>query len=241
MIAVTIILSVLGFFLRRSQLNTVFDAIGVIPGSKMPLVWVAIAAVILFAVLSFLLRGRKKYQALSSTRMLPMAGGVAAGLLMLVSGLIIGLSSTRTTTDLLIGLGSILTGLCWVGTSVLRHKGARIHPVLFLVPVAFFIVELVCRFRFWTRDPVILDYCFDLFALIASMCAMLHLSSYCFDQGSRRATVFFAYCGIFFSAVAMAGAPMSELLGYLAVALWLMVQLWLLLRPMPRKRRGEEE
>ena len=73
------------------------------------------------------------------------------------------------------------------------------------------------------------------------MCGLLHLSAYCFDQGARRITVFFALCGIYFSAVAMAGASAEMLLGYLAAAIWLLVQLWLLLRPMPRKPRGEEE
>ncbi len=237
---ITMLLAGLGFFLRRSQLDTAFDAIGVIPDSKMPLIWVAVLVVLLFAAVSFLLRKRKKYQALSSTRVLPLAGGCLAGVLMAVSGVML-LISAAQKTDMLVGMGGVVTGLCWAAASVLRYRGARIHVALFLVPTVFLVVELICRFRFWTRDPVILDYCFDLFALIASMCALLHLSGYCFDQGGRRITVFYALCGVFFSAVAMAGAPVAELLGYLSMAVWLLVQLWLLLRPMPRKTRGEEE
>ena len=45
----TIILAGLGFFLRRTQLQTAFDAIGVIPGSKMTLIWVSVL-VLLFIV-----------------------------------------------------------------------------------------------------------------------------------------------------------------------------------------------
>ncbi len=237
---ITIILAGLGFFLRRSQLQTAFDAIGVIPGSKMPLIWVTILVVLLFAAISFLLRKRKKYQTLSSTRMLPLVGGCLAGVL-LAAGSIMSLLSMEQKADLIVGLGGILAALCWVVVSVLRHRGAKAHAALYLLPVLFLVVDLVCQFRLWTRDPVILDYCFDLLALIAAMCALIHLSGYCFDQGGRRITVFYALCGVFFSAVSMAGTPVAELLSYLGVAVWLLVQLWLLLRPMPRKPRGEEE
>lgn len=240
LIIITILLSALGFFLRRSQLETAFDAIGVIPGSKMPLIWVMLLVVLVFAAVSFLLRKRKKYQALSSTRMLPLVGGCLAGALLIV-GSVITMLSMEQKADLLVGLGGVLAALCWIAVSLLRHRGTKSPAALYLVPVLFLIVDLVCRFRLWTRDPVILDYCFDLFALIAAMCALIHLSGYCFDQGGRRITVFFALCGVFFSAVSMAGAPAAELLSYLGVTVWLLVQLWLLLRPMPRKPRGEEE
>ena len=236
----TIILAGLGFFLRHTQLQTAFDAIGVIPGSKMTLIWVSVFVVLLFVAMSFLLRNRKKYQSLASTRPLPLAGGCAAGILLAVDSVLLLIANSQKV-DLVIGLGGVAAAACWIGVSVLRYRGAKAHAALYLVPVVFFVVELVCRFRFWTRDPVILDYCFDLLALISSMCGLLHLSAYCFDQGARRITVFFALCGIYFSAGAMAGASAEMLLGYLAAAIWLLVQLWLLLRPMPRKSRGEEE
>lgn len=240
MMIITIILAGLGFFLRRTQLQTAFDAIGVIPGSKMTLIWVSIFVVLLFAAMSFLLRKRRKYQSLASTRLLPLVGGCAAGVLLAVGSVLMLIADTQTM-DLIIGLGGVVAAACWIGTSVLRYRGTKAHAVLYLVPVVVFVVVLVCRFRFWTRDPVILDYCFDLFALISSMCALLQLSGFCFDQGGRRVTVFFALCGVYFSAVAMAGAAAEVLLAYLAAAVWLLVQLWLLLRPMPRKPRGEEE
>lgn len=239
-ILVTILLAGLGFFLRRSQLKTAFDAIGLIPGSKMTLIWVALFVVLLFAAISFLLRKRKKYQALSSIRMLPMVGGCLAGVLLL-AGSVLTLLNMELKDDLFVGLGGVVAALCWIAVSVLRHRGTKAHAALYLLPALFLVVDLVCRFRIWTRDPVILDYCFDLFALIASMCALIHLSSYCFDQGGRRVTVFFSLCGVFFSAAAMAGASAAVLLGYLGVSVWLLVQVWLLLRPMPRKPRGEEE
>ena len=58
---VTVILAVAAFFLRKSQLKTAFDEIGVIPGSGRALVWIAIAVVILFAGYSYFKRDRKNF------------------------------------------------------------------------------------------------------------------------------------------------------------------------------------
>lgn len=234
----TVILAGLGFFLRRAQLQTAFDEIGLIPGSKMPLIWVSIAVVLLFAVMSFLLRKRKKYQTLSSTRMLPLAGGCLAGGLLAVGSVLMLLAGSQKM-DLLLGFSGVVAAACWIAVSVLRYRGTKAHTALYLLPTLFFVIELICRFRLWTRDPVILDYCFDLFALIAIMCALIHVAGFCLDQGARRLAVFYALCGIYFSAVSMAGAAVEVVLHYLAAVIWLLVQLWLLLRPMPRKPRGE--
>ncbi len=236
---ITIILAGLGFFLRRSQLQTAFDAIGVIPNSKMPLIWVSVLVVLLFAAMSFLLRKRKKYLCLSSTRVFPLAGGCLAGGLLAASSILLVVADARNM-DLVIGYSGIVAAACWIAASIQRYRGTKAHPALYLLPALYFVVSLICRFRLWTRDPVILDYCFDLFALIAAMCALLHLSGFCFDQGGRRITVFYALCGVYFSAIAVAGVPVAEMLGYLAAAVWLLVQVWLLLRPMPRKAQVEE-
>ena len=134
-----------------------------------------------------------------------------------------------------------MTSGCWVGTALSRYRAKPAHGALFLLPAVFYVVELVLQFRLWTQDPVILDYCYDLLALICTMCALFHLGGYSFDQGRRRLTVFFALCGVFFNAAAMAGAPAAETFGYLAAALWLMVNLWLLLRPATQRARSAED
>jgi len=86
-----------------------------------------------------------------------------------------------------------------------------------------------------------LDYCYDLLALICTMCALFHLGGFCFDQGRRRSAVFFTMGGVFFNVVAMAGAPAAEALSYLAATLWLLVNLWLLLRPVSRRTASAAE
>lgn len=237
---VTVILAVAAFFLRKSQLKTAFDEIGVIPGSGRALVWIAIAVVILFAGYSYFLRGRKKYSAISS-RWLPLMGASCAAAALLLVGSILRLGAPMEKSALVIAIGGIVAAGCWVGTALSRYQAKQAHGALFLLPAVFYVVDLVLQFRLWTRDPVILDYCFDLLALICTMCALFHLSGFSFDQGHRRITVFFVLCGVFFNAAAMAGAPAAEFLGYLAAALWLLVNLWLLLRPASQREKTVED
>ena len=46
----TLLLAAAAFFLRRSQLKTSFDEIGVIAGSSKLLIWIALVVIALFAV-----------------------------------------------------------------------------------------------------------------------------------------------------------------------------------------------
>ena len=54
-----------------------------------------------------------------------------------------------------------------------------------MIPALFFAVRLIMDFRLWSQDPQILDYCFDLFALLSIMCATYYLGGFCFAKQSR--------------------------------------------------------
>lgn len=236
----TAALAVAGFFLRQHQLKTAFDAIGVIPGAGRTFSWITVAVVVLFAVYTWFLRSRKKYAAISS-RWMPLFVVSCAAAALLLLGSILQLGAPVQKSALVIAAGGIVTAVCWVMTALSRYQAKAAHGALFLLPAVFYVVDLVLRFRLWTRDPVILDYCYDLLALICTMCALFHLGGFCFDQGRRRSAVFFTMGGVFFNVVAMAGAPAAEALSYLAATLWLLVNLWLLLRPVSRRTASAEE
>lgn len=233
-------LSVLAFGLRLHQLKTAFDVVGARPGAGFGLFTVVtILAVLLFAFYAYTLRGRKKYQTLSS-RSVPVMAVSGAAAVLLIAGSILLAVKRQQQGDLLIAVFGFAAGICWAGITMARYQGKKAPMAMLLIPAVYFVVALVCRFRIWTQDPVILDYCYDLFALISTMCALYHLGGYGFDRGSRRMSVFFTMCGVFFSAAGLAGGGLSSVLVYLAVILWLGGNLWLLLRP-GKKRRTEEE
>lgn len=236
----TVVLAAAAYFLRRNQLKTAFDAIGVIPGAGGFFSWITLLVVLLFAAYAFFLRGRKKYNAINSRNVVPAVLSCGAALLMVV-GSVLRLVGVTQKVDLILAVGGLLTAACWGGTAAARFGGKRAHVALYLVPAVVYVVELVCQFRLWTRDPVILDYFYDLGALICTMCAVFHLGGYCFDKGSRRLTVFFSLNGVFFSAAAMAGASGAAVMAYLAAVLWLLANLWLLLRPASTRAKAPAE
>ena len=227
------------FLLRLNQLSRAFDDAGMTTGKGVVFFsLVTVLAVAAFAFYSFTLKGRKKYKTIMGQGLTELVLGAAAAFLMITAGGMLLLDQTLQG-DKLVAVGSILVGACWGITAAGRYLGKKVHCLLFMIPAAFYVVELVCRFRLWTRDPIIIDYCYELFALISIMCAVFHLGGFCFEQGSRRMTVFFSLCGVFFGAAALAKNTTAAALGYGAAILWLLANLWLLLRPSRRKQEAE--
>lgn len=226
--------------LRLRQLHTIYDETGrVMSGAGSGFFTAfAIVMVLLFAVYSWLLRSRKKSAALAGRSLTAMVCGCGAALAMVLGSAAM-LLSPEQTADRVLAVGGFVTAACWLWTAMCRYRGQKPSVWLFLVPVLFFALRLVIHFRSWSRDPAILDYCYALFAHISVTCALLHMGSFSFDKGGRRITVFFCFCGIFFGAASLAGARLRELCVTGGAMLWLLTNLWLLLRP-ARKRPPRE-
>lgn len=233
----TVVLSILAFLGRKHQLTAAAAGTGSGNGWLLPVA--CILVMVLCGVYARSLRGRKKYGSVSSRSMPLLLVSLGGAVCLLISSVLLAVQKTQTT-DILVAAAGLMTVVCWTATAMARYQGKRAPSVVFLLPAVFYIINLICRFRFWMRDPAISDYCYDLFALICIMCAVFHLGGFSFDQGGRRISTFFTMTGIFFSTVAMAGASASVLLGYLGAALWLLASLWLLLRP-GKKKQGEAE
>lgn len=238
---VTILAAIAAYFLRLDQLRNLYDETGRLAAGagKGPLTWLCVAMVVLFAVCAWLLRPRKKQQALASRDPLVLVCTVVSAVGM-VLGCVAMVRELENDYDLLVAAGGLITAICWVVVALDRYRGRKLHALLFMVPTLFYAIRLILDFRNWSRDPMILDYCFDLLVLICIMCATFHLGGFCFDKGGRRLSVFYCCCGIVFGAAAIAGGRLRELTMTGGAMLWLAGNLWVLLRP-ARKRQGEEE
>lgn len=94
---------------------------------------------------------------------------------------------------------------------------------LYLVPFAFIVVYLVLEFKNqWSADPIILDYCFYLFALICTMYALYYVMGFCFDRGRRRHAIFWCLAGFFFCLVSVLGSDASRFTFYGGLGLWML-------------------
>ena len=233
--------AVAAFVLRTSQLEGAYDASGrMVAGlGDSPLTMLCLIMVLVFAVYSFFLVPRKKYSVIASINPAVFVLTVASAAAMLLGSALLVLNLGQMS-DLLVATSGMVMAICWFVVGLDRIRGRKVPVMLLMLPSLLCAVELICEFRFWSRDPQILVYCFDLLAMICVMCATFHLSGFCFNKGSRRRAAFFCLCGMLFCAAAMAdGAPDSQIRSA-ASALWLFANLMPLLRRV-RKNKDEEE
>lgn len=126
-------------------------------------------------------------------------------------------------SHLILPIGGILTALCILLTVNRMANMRRPLLALYLVPFAFIVVYLVLEFKNqWSADPIILDYCFYLFALICTMYALYYVMGFCFDRGRRRHAIFWCLAGFFFCLVSVLGSDASRFTFYGGLGLWML-------------------
>lgn len=183
--------------------------------------------VVLFLALAVTSPGRSgRYQVLHY-------GGALYALSIFAAALILFGSGMEFTEALLAGpsisapilcLMDLLGAICCMIVANFRRKGANPWPVTELIPILYLIIKLIFNFKEWSIDPVILDYCVILFALIFVLLAFHRTAGFVFDQGKPRVSLFFSLCAVYFSAAAMmdgmADLSFSTLVTYCGYLVW---------------------
>ena len=96
---------------------------------------------------------------------------------------------------------------------------------------------LICRFRGWSADPLLGDYCFELLAVVASMVAAYQLAGFPLGKGRRRASIFCSMAAVFFSCISLADSGWTNRLFFAAMILWQLTGCCSLAKPAPRRRK----
>lgn len=224
--------------LRQMQLILVFDADGLpISGSPITYALAAICVVTLAALLLLLRRTPPRQEYYCSIfltlpgMILTLLAALAVGVGSLIQfGDSIALTPALTSeaesihwSHLILPIGGILTALCILLTVNRMANMRRPLLALYLVPFAFIVVYLVLEFKNqWSADPIILDYCFYLFALICTMYALYYVMGFCFDRGRRRHAIFWCLAGFFFCLVSVLGSDASRFTFYGGLGLWML-------------------
>lgn len=229
-VVLTALFALSAYFLRFNQLATAYDAQGqVLPGAgNCFFTYLTVGLVLAFGVYAFFLRSWKAEASLEQPAPVLTVVGMGAALTVGLGSFAMFRNPLKSGDSLTAILGFIAT-LSWLTVCIQERRGQKAGWIFYLLPVVFFGLKLLADFRVWGRDPKILDYCYDLFALLATLCAVLHSSGFRFGKGKRRLTVFFCLTGIFFQAAALAGAPKREIAISLGAILWMGTQLWRLL------------
>jgi hypothetical protein len=223
------ILSLCGGAARLWNLKSAIDSQGLfISGhsSTIVLVSVSIAAVVLLAILSFLSPGRSGEAVVLYTKSpVPM---IAAVLLLVGVGLefVEALVSGPSISAPIMCLLGLAAGICLVVVAKGRKMGQVFHPCFDVIPVVYLIIRLILNFKNWSTDPIILDYCFLLFALIFALLGFYHSAGFRFDQGQPRKTLFFSSVGIYFSLMAAVDGILDSSIATAAIYLSLLLWLW---------------
>lgn len=218
-----------GSALRTWSLHAGTDASG-LPFrhvSHMTFIGVSLVFVALFLVLAAGSPGRSgRYLVLQSGKSGFILSMLAACLILIGSGmefaeaLLAGPGISAPIMCLMGFLGSI----CCLCAANFRRRGANPWPVTELIPVLYLIIKLIFNFKSWSIDPIILDYCVILFALIFVLLAFHRTAGFVFDQGKPRATMFYSLCAVYFSAAAMmdgmADLSLSTLVTYCGFLVW---------------------
>ena len=132
-----------------------------------------------------------------------------------------GLNVPSQDARLLVALLGIAAGACQLANDALYYQGKPPQPYAELVPVVYLICLLIYHFRSWSIDPVVLDYCFRLFALIGTLAGVFALGGYAFDRGRRGSVCLFCALGAYFCILSLADGGTAQMLIFAACALGL--------------------
>ncbi len=204
-----------GFLLRRRELATIFDSNGLPTLWSTPTLLLIALSVAVAVVLILLVRKRahmptdytEGFSAQNNWLYLMVMAFAACALLM--AG-ILGLRSR-----VMFGSGQILSSLtdllcllsffCVLSAALDNFRGSTPRfNLLLLAPGYTFCFWLVCSYQKQAADPVVLDFVYQLLAIICSLIGMYFSAGYSFGRPKFRRCVVFSLLGIFFTLVTLA-------------------------------------
>lgn len=204
-----------GFFLRRWELATVFEENGLAtlwcPAS------LALIALSVIVALAFILLCRKPKhtpanynEAFSAQHSWPYLVVMTLAAAMLLIAGVFGLRN-----GLLYGIGGLLgkltNAMCILSFfCVLAAAWSNFHDkplrysLTLLAPGYTFCLWLVCAYQEQAADPVVLDYVYEILAIICTLLGMYFAAGYSFGRPKGRRCAVFSLLGIYFTLVTLA-------------------------------------
>ena len=185
-----------GFLLRRWELSTAFEPDTGLPVAGAPATWALIAlTVVVAAVLAVLCRGTHRVfpggydEAFGApNNALYLTVLVAAAFLMAASGLLTFLLYLRhdvtAFSRVLLALMSLVSAACLfvVGKNNYRMEGRGKYSAALLLPSYTCCLWLISAYQARSADPVILDYVYQLFAVIAAVLGTYFTAGFAFER-----------------------------------------------------------
>ena len=105
------------------------------------------------------------------------------------------------------------------------------YGLILLVPIFFACFWLILSYRDRAADPVILDYIYELFAIICFVLALYFVAGFAFGKPKVHRTAFVSTLGVYFSIVTLADAHgMGKTAAFAGIAIYQAVTAMILLK-----------
>ncbi len=231
-LASALVLSVGGFFLRRHHLLVGFTVAGLPNGQGLTaLIALCAVAVIGSIVASILMKKCENTFPADKTALILyfVSGGLTAvaGAAGLINPASMGLS-TALFSRLTSAVG-VAAGFSMVAMGMGQYKKQSPSAISWMLPMVYYILQILLRFRGWSTDPMVMDYAFKLFSLLGGMLSSCFVAGFAVGEGKGRPSLCFALIGIVFSAITLAEGGFGSILLHGGTLLFCFANAWQLL------------
>jgi len=234
-----VLLGAVGFFLRKKELNTIFDsATGLAEksASVSVLIFVLTVVVVIFACI-FTFAGLNKFTSKDSYERSFKIGSlvkfwvyIIACIVMAVGGVLyykqFGLAYARTnqTETILFTAIAVIAAVCQgiLARGAYKGKGKGLSVPSIIAPV-FFCYWLIIAYKANATNPVLLDYCYECLAIIAAILSFHFAAGFVYGKPRIKQTVLFSVIGIFLCVMSLADMEVSSLFMVMAAAAGMMI------------------
>ena len=206
------------FFLRKRELNTIFDEATGLAQKNAPITLALAGLVLVMILVALIIAATFKAEDGSKISYGSAFGGKSMIWLVIAFLMCMGqmfasvaycLSSgfkSMSVFEMVFAALGVLGGIAYLMTAVFAFKGNGEGACGFFSSLLaiFFAVWMVISFRDRAADPVIIDYVYKCLALGASALAMCSGAGFAFGNNKTRRTLWFSFAAVVLSCVALA-------------------------------------
>lgn len=204
-----------GFFLRRWELSTVFELSGLATPWAPASVTLIVLSIVLALVIALLCRGQKNElktydDAFSASGNWGYLVAIALASACLLVAALFGFkdemtSWSRSFLHLLLWVLCIASFFCVLSIALSNFRSvSHKYNVTLLIPAYAFCLWLVSAYQQRAADPVVLDYVYELFAIICTLLGLYFAAAFSFAKAKVWRCAFFSLMGVYFSIVTLA-------------------------------------
>ena len=240
-----------GFYLRLLELWNVFDKRTGLParGATVTYALIALSAVFLIVAMAFALRAGMDYKSPQGFENAFGAESLGYPFVFFVLGLIwlgatvkyfidMNADGVSPNSELIFAILSALSAisLSLFAIEIYQNPRRKSKLALSIVPTVFMCYWLIFLYRDNAANPILLRYCYQCLALIASTLGFYYTSAYAYEKQAPGRAIFLYFAAIFFCFVSLADDQESSIkLIYIVLIAVNAVNSSLLIRNMEKK------